>query len=300
MGGGSSGGSQKSTTTTVQQLSPQQAALFGLTQPIFESYINKDGTVAAQPYQGTTLAPTNPLQSFGQQMVLSNALGPMNDAVQSVMDGTNFLTSGDVLDPNRNPGLSGALDAATRRITDTFAQSILPQIRDDAVLAGGYGGSGQGIASGLAAKSATQQVADTSASMLSENYQAGLDAMTKGLAFAPQSIQQGLVPGATVGTVGDIQQSEQQAQLNDFIAKYYRDTFFPLSLAEEIAGIALGMPGGAASSSSQVSGGSSGGGSKVGSALSGAAGGASAGAMFGPWGAAIGGVLGGLSGAFMN
>jgi hypothetical protein len=295
-GGGSSGGGS-STTTTVQSLSPQQAELFNLTSPIFKSYIDKSGPTVA-PWQGQTMAPFNDLQSVGQQMVLSNAVGPVNDAVTSVMKGTDFLTSGAVLKPESNPGLSGALDAATRRITDNFSQQIMPQIRDEAVLAGGYGGSGQGIASGLAAKAATQTVADTSASMINDNYKAGLDAMVKGLAFAPQSIAQGSVPGATVGAVGDVRQAQQQAGINDMISNYYTKTFFPLTLAEEIAGIAMGMPGGSTSSFAKQGSGGSNSGVNISGAATGALGGAAAGSSFGPWGTAGGALLGGLAGLF--
>lgn len=254
-GGGKSSGS--TSTSTVQQLSPEQQKLFGLTFPVFNQYFDDKGNVAAKPYQGQTLAGTNPLQSLGQSMALGNALGPVQGAVDATLKGTNFLTSGDVLDPSKNPGLQGTLDAATRQITDNFSRSILPQIRDQSVISGGYGGNRQGIAEGLAASDATKQIGDTSATILNQAYQSGLDAMSKGLGFAPSNIQAAFTPSTAVSGIGDVQQARSQAELNDIISNYYTQSFFPLQLAEEVAQIALGMPGGSASKSQQQGGGSS-------------------------------------------
>lgn len=254
-GGGKSSG--QTSTSTVQQLSPEQQKLFGLTFPVFNQYFDDKGNVAAKPYQGQTLAGTNPLQSLGQSMALGNALGPVQGAVDATLKGTNFLTSGDVLDPSKNPGLQGTLDAATRQITDNFSRSILPQIRDQSVISGGYGGNRQGIAEGLAASDATKQIGDTSATILNQAYQSGLDAMSKGLGFAPSNIQAAFTPSTAVSGIGDVQQARSQAELNDIISNYYTQSFFPLQLAEEVAQIALGMPGGSASKSQQQGGGSS-------------------------------------------
>lgn len=280
-GGGSSGGGGTSTSTSIQELSPEQKQILGFTTPVFQSYFGPNGQVNAQPYSGKTLADTSPLQTLGQSMALSTAQGPAQGAVDATLKGTNFLTSGAALDPNTNPGLKGTLDAATRQLTDNFTQSIMPAIRDDAVLAGGYGGSGQGIASGIAAKGLEQQVGDTSAQLLAQNYQSGLDAMAKGLAFAPSNISAAFTPATAVSGVGDVQQQQQQQAINDAINNYYTKTFFPLQLAEEIAGVSMGMPGGAASTSSKY--GSTGGGSTLNNVMSGIAGGGSLLASFLPY-----------------
>ena len=270
-GGGKSGGGGSSSTTTVQQLSPEQQKLFGLTFPVFDQYFDTQGGTNAKPYEGQTLAATNPLQTLGQSMALGNALGPVSGAVDATLKGTNFLTSGDVLNPASNPGLQGTLDAATRQITDNFSRNILPGIRDQSVISGGYGGNRQGIAEGIAASDATKQVGDTSATILNQAYQSGLDAMTKGLGFAPSNIQSAFAPAQAVSGIGDIQQSRSQSELNDIISNYYTKEFFPLQLAEEVAQIALGMPGGSASKANFSD---TGGGSTFNNILSGLSGGA--------------------------
>jgi hypothetical protein len=278
--GGSSGGGT-STTTSVQNLTPEQKSLIGLTVPTFKSYFDSQGKPTVAPYTGATVVPQNQLQQQGQQMVLTAANGSVKDATEAALKGTNFLTSGAALNPASNPGLQGTLDAASRRITDTLGQQVLPQIRSDSILAGGYGGNRQGIAEGLAGKAAVQEVGDTSAKLLNENYQSGLDAMTRALGFAPSNIQAGFTPGTAVSGVGDVQQTQQQKQMNDLISQYYNKTFFPLSLAEEIAGVAFGMPGGSASSYSSQ--GNAGGPSSLNNIMSGVAGGASIAASLLPY-----------------
>lgn len=280
MSGGSSGKPQTSTSTTTQQLSPQQQQLLGLTNPVFKSYFNSDGSINASPYTGQTQAGTNPLQTLGQSMALQTAQGPAQGAVDATLQGTNFLTSGQVLDPNTNPGLAGTLQAATRNLTNNFSRSVLPSIRDDAVMSGGYGGSGQGIAEGLAASDLNNQVADTTSQLLSQNYQSGLDAMTKGLAFAPSNISAAFTPATAVSGVGDVQQNQQQSQINDLINNYYTKQFFPLQLAEELAGVAMGQPGGSASTASTTP---STGGSTLNNVLSGVLGGGSIAASLLPY-----------------
>lgn len=294
-GGGQSGGS--STTTTVQQLSPEQRKLIGLAMPTFQSYFDENGQAKAGPYQGQTQADTSPYQSLAQMMTLDTAFGPAQEAANSLMSGTNFLTSGKVLDPSQNPGLQGTLDYASRGLTDAFTQSILPNIRDEAILAGGYGGSGQKTSQQMAADTLERNIGGVQSGILNTNYQAGLDSMTKALAFGPASIQAGFAPATAVSAVGDTQQAQQQAQINDLVSRYYKDTFFPLSLAEEIAGIGMGLPGGSASSTSTSNGASGGGG--VAGGLQGALGGAALGTSFLPgWGTAAGGLIGGLLGMF--
>lgn len=253
-----SGGGSTTSTSTVQ-LSPEQKQLLGLVTPAFASYFptgaggKPTGGVNAQTYPGSTVAPQNPLETIGQQMTLGAAPAQAQSAA-SALSGNNWLTSGGVLDPTQNPGLQGAIAAAQRPITQNFAQTILPGIDAEAVNAGGYGGNRQGIAQGMASQAYMNQLGDTAASIINPAYQAGLDAMTKGQALAPSLGQYATAPGATVSGVGTTQRGFQQAQLTDTINRFYQQQFLPLMIAQQIAGTALGFPGG--STTTQSSGGS--------------------------------------------
>lgn len=247
MGGGGS------TSTSSVQLSPEQQQILGLVTPAFASYFGKNGQVNASTYPGSGVVPPNALQSLGQQMTLETVPATTASA-NNALQGGNFLASGDVLDIMKNPGLQGAVNAATRPITENFQNTILPGIGGDAAAAGGYGGNRQGIAEGLASQGYMRQLGDTAANIINPAYQAGLDAMSKGLALTPTLDQNALLPGQTVAGVGAQQQAFQQAQLTDTINRFYQQQFLPLMIAQQIAGSALGFPGG--STTTQTSGGS--------------------------------------------
>jgi hypothetical protein len=290
---GSSGGSGSTTTTTQQKLSPQSKELLNLVMPTIKGYVNPDGTVNASTYPGSTVAPVNANQTLGQQMVLGQTGAAQGEAA-SAGQGINFLTSGQVLDPNSNPYLISAINAAIRPITENYTQTVLGNIRDNAQLAGAFGYNRQGLEDSAAAENYMKQVGDTSASMANTNYQAGLDAMSRSMAFAP-SIQQMLyTPGSAVAGVGQQQQELAQQQLDAEVQQFYQQQYLPLSLAEEIAGIAYGNPAGSASTTS-----TGGGTNKLQSALGLGAAGASLGSMIMPGaGTAAGGALGALLGLF--
>lgn len=240
----SGGGGQTSTTT--QNLSPEQKQILGLVTPVLANYIGPNGQVNASAFPGSTVAPTNPLQTLGGQITAGTAMGPVAQSAGTALGGTDFLTSGAVLDPSQNPGLQGAINAAIRPLNQNYLTSILPGIRDSAVTAGGYGSNRQGIAEGLAAQGLEQQTGDVTSNIINQAYQQGLDAMTKGLAVAPGIQQAALAPGVAVSGVGSQQQQLEQQQLSGNVNQYYTQQMLPLMIAQQIAGTAFGFPGGSA------------------------------------------------------
>lgn len=245
MGGG---GSTK--TTTQVKLTPQQKQLLNLAVPVASSYINPDGTVNASTYGGPTAAPVNANQTLGQNLALGAAMGPVANASNTAMGGLNFLTSGNVLDVNSNPYLRGAIDAAVRPITENYDNVVLGNIRDNASLAGQYGYNRQGLQEAAASRDYLRQTGDTSQKLSFDAYNSGLDAMAKGLAFAPSVIQTGFAPASAVAGVGQQQQQLEQQQIDAKVAEFYKKQFLPLTIAEEIAGMAGGIPGAGSVSSS--------------------------------------------------
>lgn len=294
-GGGSGGGSQ--TSTTVQQLSPEQKKILGLATPIFQNYLSQ-GTEGLRDlaYGGPTFAGINPNEQFAAAMLGQAATGPMQGAAQSTLGGLHFLTSGQVLDPNTNPGLTGAINAAVRPITEQFSNVMLPAIDSASVLSGGYGSNRTEMNRRLAGEAMLRQVGDTSSTMAMQGYNQGLDAMSRSLAFAPSAIQAGAIPGQTLGQVGAFERGFEQAAIQDEMQRFYNQNFFPLMIAQQIAGTAFGYPGGSTLTSTS---GAGGGGNQLTGALGGAMGGAAMGTAIMPgWGTGIGAVMGGLMGLF--
>lgn len=247
MGGG------HSTTTTTQELSPEQRALIAPVIPIAKQFL----ATPPKMYPGSGIVNFNPLQRQAQQMTMqaANNLLPTTSQIPGEFNRTqqqaNFLSSGDVLRPESNPALQGAIEAATRPTLQQFQEQIMPSITGQSVGAGGYGGTRQGIAEGIAARGATQAAADIASQMANTNYQAGLGAMTSGLQTqedllknASPILSQTLLPAQMKEGVGQQQQAMQQALLSEKVQRYINQQMIPFSAAQDVASMAFGMPGG--------------------------------------------------------
>ena len=249
MATGGGGSSSQSTT----QMSPQQQKLLGLAVPVANQYIGPGGQVKAQTYPGSTAAPVDPQTIKGQEMALGYAIGPQADAAQSALAGSSFLTSGKVLDARTNPYLQSAISAGIRPITENYQGAVLGNIRDNAQLAGQYGYNRQGLEENAAARDYMKQIADTSSSMASTNSQSGLGAMTSALGSQPGVMQASGIPAQSVNAVGLQRQQLAQQQKDAAIQQYYQKQFLPLSIASQIASLAMGLPGGTTTTTGQSS-----------------------------------------------
>jgi len=69
-----------------------------------------------------------------------------------------------------NPHLSQIADTVTRKATDNFATSIMPQIRGGAQMAGQFGGSRQGVVEANAMKDLNQGISDSLGSLYGNAY----------------------------------------------------------------------------------------------------------------------------------
>lgn len=308
-----SGGDQPQQTQTTQQiLSPQQNELMNLALPGVREFAAN----VPQRYQGNTIAGFDPYQTAGQEQVLAAA------GTQGALAGTAATTATNLTGRNYTPDLQtldntsrldAAITSATRPIGQELAEVALPAVRGGAITTGGFGGSRQGIAEGLASGRASQAIGDT-ASKLSfsaydtdvknrlANYQTNLTASQNAedtnvrtqlaaLGLLPQVQQMQTVPGATTSAVGDVRQGMAQRQLDASIQGYNYDQLAPFLQSKEIMSLLAGIPGGGVQSTANNP--------KTGptamTALGGAAAGASLGtALFPGVGTAVGAGAGAL------
>lgn len=84
-------------------------------------------------------------------------LGP---ASQGGATGGGLVQGVNVNQYNQNPYLSQMGDVLTNRVTDNLNRNIMPGIRSNAVMAGGFGGSRQGVVEANAMKDANQGISD--------------------------------------------------------------------------------------------------------------------------------------------
>jgi hypothetical protein len=199
-------------------------------------------------YTGETVAPFTAPQVQGQQQVLGSAVPAQQTAANNALQQNQFLAN-DVLFPGTNPALQGYMDAAVRPIYQNLTEQALPAVRQEAIGTGGFGGSRQGIAEGLASRGASQAAGDVSSKIASEGYGQGLDAYVKGLALTPTVQTAQSQPGVTASGVGDVQQARDQALLDQQAQNYYFNQQAPFLTAQQIAGISAGIPGGSTTTS---------------------------------------------------
>lgn len=212
-------GGGPSSTTQVQKSEPWEEQKPYLLD-IFEQAKKLYTQGPPEMYQGNTTVGYNPTEQAAQQAALDYAQNGMQTVADNAQAGTNFLTSGAVLNADTNPYMQQYAKGAIRPIFNELKESTLPQIQGGALAAGQLGGSRQGIAEGLAVDRATQNALDTTARMYSDAYGQNLEAQQRGLALAPQTAQLGLLPAQTQAGVGEAQRAYEQALLNDEIRRF--------------------------------------------------------------------------------
>lgn len=241
------GGSSQPTQQTTYQLSPEQRQLLNLAMPGVEKF----AASVPQRYQGDTITPFNTNETAGQSNVLGQ-VGNIGDVATSAANANKFYTSGDIWNPASNPNLQRAIDATTRPLYQNLTQTVLPQIRSDAVNTGNFGSSRQGIAEGLATQATQQAAADAAGKVAQNEYDTNVNAQLKAEALAP-TVQQALTAAGTVQSgVGDVQRAQEQAQLNQKIANFNYDQYAPFLQSQDIISLLQGLPGGSTTTTASV------------------------------------------------
>lgn len=290
MGGG--GGNQ--TSSTKVEYTPEEKAarqfvwdearnIYGQSQAATQGGGSPVPGVAGQT--GDTLA--------GQQAGRNWAYGGAQQIANQGLSAVDYGLRG-AMDVNNNPALQGAIQAATRPITQNLQESILPGVRSQAVQEGGYGGSRAGIAEGLAISRANQQAQDAAANLTNQAYQQGQETFARTLALLPQTQQLGTAGSQILSGIGAQNENYQQEVLNMIAAQ---NEFNQSRGWAPIANLASAIYGGIQPGT--VTSTSGGGASRGRSALTGAASGAALGTAVMPGiGTAVGAGIGGLLGLF--
>ena len=105
--------------------------------------------------------------SGGQQGLGYNAYNQAQGLNQQAGNAFNRLA---------NPGTDPMMGAYAQQIGQQFNEQIMPQLRGDAMVAGGYGGSRAGIAQGVAAGQAQRNIQDFGAQLYGQNQDRALQA----------------------------------------------------------------------------------------------------------------------------
>jgi hypothetical protein len=229
-------------------LSQQQQEVLNLAMPGLRSF----AATVPQRYQGEQVAGFNPTQLTAQQMLTSGAAPAQGDLARSGHTVSDFYTGGNIWDPNVNPNLRGAIDAAVRPITESYEQSVMPTIRTGAQGAGQFGGSRQGVAEGVASTGYLRNVGDTASKIAQNEYETNVNAQLRALGLLPQTIEAQTAEGRTTGAVGDVQQAQEQARINEQVANFNFDQYAPFLQSQELLSLYGALPQGGVTSTANV------------------------------------------------
>jgi len=138
---------------------------------------------------------------------------------------------------------------AIRPVIQQLTEEALPAI-NTSVIKGGPGGMGssrQGIAQALATERTARAANDITAQIYSDAYGKNLEAYTRGLALAPQTMTAGLIPAETIAGVGAQQRDYNQAVMDDAARRYEYDQQLPWNNLAAYQNIIQGTYGGTGS-----------------------------------------------------
>jgi len=190
-----------------------------------------------QWYSGQTQAGFSPDQLTAQQGIrdfaTQGAPSIMNPAMSAYQQGTNP----NMLNVANNPYVNNMAQAAA----DRAMGSLTPQmanIRQGAIMSGGYGGGRQGIAEGNALAGAADAANQAAAGIYSDAYGQGLGHQANTLGMTSGLMGAGFQPYGALGSSGGQQQGREQALIQDAMAQQQFQQNLPYDkLAKYQAGI---------------------------------------------------------------
>jgi len=261
-------------TNTIQKADPyigQQPYLLDL-----YSQAQNQFNTPLQFFPGQTYANPTDTQLAAENLQVATALGGQTAVNQSLMPALQSQLAGPANVAN-NPFLASATQAALRPLLSQ-TEGLLQQARRDATGTGNLGGTRQAILEQGVIGDYLRQAGDVSAGMYNDAYSQAIDAQSRAVGLAPQTLASLQIPAQQLSQVGAAQQARQQQAINDQRARFEFAQMEPsnrLTRYSNVAGTNI-LPG---TTSSMVDGGGGGLGT------------------MGTIGALGGGLYGGLSGA---
>jgi hypothetical protein len=158
------------------------------------------------------VAPFDPAQIAGMDYALQMA-NLLPGASAPSFGAHNFLLNAP--DIASNPALPAYTNAAIQPLIQQLMETILPQIRGEAVANNMYGVDRQGIAEGEAVGRTMQAAGNTTANIMNTAYGQGLQASLGALGLTPQMIQLLLQPASIMTNVGTARQGQAQRELGE-------------------------------------------------------------------------------------
>jgi hypothetical protein len=113
----------------------------------------------------------------------------LNQAGANALGGANMAGAFGTLNRLQNPGMDPMMGAYAQQVGQQFNEQIMPQLRGDAMVAGGFGGSRAGIAQGVAAGQAQRNIQNFGAQLYGQNQDRAMQAAQLAGGLAGQQAQ---------------------------------------------------------------------------------------------------------------
>ncbi len=175
-------------------------------------------------------------QQTGWDTSIENLQGMQGAAQGMAQTGQQAWDKYNSFDPFNNPALADSVTAMQQSMQKAYDRSVHQQTASNAIAAGGYGGSRQGIAEGIARGDFMDTMGKNTADMYTSAYNQGLGRQTALLQGQPgmlnatnqlamQPYQVGNKLAQAYGNIGSTQQQQNQNQINANMNEwqYYRD-----------------------------------------------------------------------------
>lgn len=201
------------TQETVTKLPPEQDAAFKNLIAAAQQQFSSPGGLAGEFFPGETVAGFDPNQLAAQNQSIDFANQFGSQFQDQILQGLQFGLQG-VLNPLDQPGIQDSLKFLQTNALQGLTEGILPQIRSGSIASGGFGGSRQGIAEGLAAGRTQQGVAGAQAGLINQAFQGGLGVFNNALNNAGNIFQSALAPQGILAGVGGQRQQQEQNLIN--------------------------------------------------------------------------------------
>jgi hypothetical protein len=175
------------------------------------------GQTPMEMYPDQMYAGMAPEQTKALDMLrgFSGGMGQMVDPAMAAWQSS--LNAPDVAN---NPYVQGMINQQGTTLNRNLAE-IMPGI--DASMLGvneRLGGSGQGVAQGIAARGTQEALANTMAQTQMGAYGQGLEQQRYAMGAAPEMAQFGLMPADIMMRVGDVERAEEQKGISEDISRF--------------------------------------------------------------------------------
>lgn len=237
----SGGGGGNTTTNTI-------ADPWSGVKPYLQSAYNRAAQLYENPSQYpqyfpySTVAPQSDLTTGA--IDYAQGLAPTYDALNQNLTNAFQFSTQDMLNPESNQYLQQYAQGAVRPIYNELLTRVIPSISDEAIQAGGYGGTRQNLATARAVDLANQSAGDITSKIYSDAYSSALDNYTKTLLGAPSVYGALTQPFNLLTQAGGIEQQQSQQEINDLFNRYNYNETIDYNMLRDYLSLLQGTPWG--------------------------------------------------------